>query len=649
MQVSDKISTLKGIGKTKEAKFNKKSVETIEDLLRFYPRRYEIFEAPNPSFYDSVNDGKPVIAVVSNSPKIDRKSGKSILKVTMKDKLGNIFSSTWFNVSAKALGLQLGKIVVLVGKCQIKDDFKFITQPTVYDILEYEKMIGKPVPVYSQSEGLKSGEIRKAVNLALSECKDYDYNLPPILVKKHSFPALLDTLKMEHDPKDLNELKLADSILAYEELFNFVYDLKEKEVKRKKIKNTFEFNKMSQTMKVIENIPFEFTKGQKKAVNDIFRDLKSDFISNRLVQGDVGCGKTLVAAISLLYVLENGYQGVMLAPTEVLATQHFEEIRKLAKIIGYEEQIRLITSSTSQAEKKDIAEEAEYGLPTIFVGTHSLFNLEFSNNLALVVIDEQHKFGVKQRESLLINNPHVVNMTATPIPRSISLTIYGDIKVSEIKEVPKGRIRVKNCVIDKTRLKTAFDFIANEIEKKHKVYIVCPSIDEKDDNLISVEQTKELVYKYLPKAKVLTLSGKTSPKDKSTTISEFKRSADILIATTVVEVGVSVSDATTIMIMNAERFGLSTLHQLRGRVGRGNLESYCIFVDMLNSDESKERMDIISNTNDGFKIALADLEMRGPGDLLGVEQAGKWKFKKAKITNMPLLNMVTKDVKEILY
>lgn len=651
MEAKDKVTALKGIGKKRAEQLKKKNIETLEDLIRFYPKRYVVHEEASKDFLDSVKTGKPLLCVVSGTPKTERKNGKMITKAVMADKMGNIFLATWFNMTGKALGLTVGKVLVLDGKCSTKDNFNFITHPTVYELMEYEKLIGKPLPVYSLTEGLTSSAVNELVNQALDAVADtYNWSLPDEVLRTKMFKDVHDVLKMIHNPANERDIRVAEGYLAYEELFSFVYKLKKKAANETGVKNSFPFAGKDKMMSVISSLPFKLTDGQKKAVNDIYRDLNSENITRRLIQGDVGCGKTMIAALALLYVLENNHQGVFLAPTEVLARQHFKELKGLSEMCGLEGQIRLLTSETKNKEREEIISEIREGYPIIVVGTHAVINVaDDFYSLALVVIDEQHKFGVNQREELTKNNPHVITMTATPIPRTLSLTIYGEDAVSEINELPSDRLPVKNCVISEKMIDNAYRFIGNQINKGHQAYIVCPAIEVEGMKLFDVETVEGEVRKRLPHIKVASVHGKTDKKIKEEVMRDYREGKiDVLVSTTVIEVGVNVPNATTMMIMNAERFGLSSLHQLRGRIGRGKHQSYCIFIDSLESETSRERMNIISSTNNGFEIAKKDLLLRGPGELLGTEQSGAWNFKKADITDEKFLQTVTKDVVEYM-
>jgi ATP-dependent DNA helicase RecG len=452
---------------------------------------------------------------------------------------------------------------------------------------------------------------------------------------------------MVHSPQSYDELKNANSYLAYEEMYLFMYNLKIVEKENKQVENNFSFADSNFVKIFCKALPFQLTNGQTEALSDIFKDLTSETITSRLIQGDVGCGKTMVALISLLFAVENNHQAAFMVPTEVLARQHYDETVRLLKNAGTEINVRLLTSQTSKKEKQMILEELKLGFPILVIGTHSVINAtDAFTDLALVFVDEQHKFGVNQREEIVKNHPHVVTMTATPIPRSLSLTLYGNDSVSEIKELPSGRLPIKSCKISEKKLNDAFLFIEREVEHKHQAYVVCPAIEDAEGiEIYSVDKVVDILNTNFPQIKAEGIHGKTSKENRERIMREYKNgNIDVLVSTTVIEVGINVPNATTMMIMNAERFGLATLHQLRGRVGRGTLQSYCILIDCLETETSAERLDTIVKSNNGFEIAEADLVQRGPGELLGTEQSGMWNFKKADISDTKMLQLVLKDV-----
>jgi len=647
MKENENIRNLSGLGEKRASLLNKKHIYTINDLLRFYPREYEINPPATKSFYDALRTGQPLVAVVAGGFKKENKNGKEMTKCWFKDANGVRFYCMWFTPMKPQL-LNNGRLLILKGKCEIKDNnFLMMVHPLVYDVVEYRKMVNVPLPVYSLTEGLSNYIVVNAVKDALEKCA-INETLPEEIIKEKNLPPLKEILRMIHFPESEEDIKKADEYLAYEEMFIFFYKLKA--ANKTRIQNKYSFPKGSDTKKVCDSLPFELTKGQLRAIGSIYRDLNSPYISSRLIQGDVGCGKTLVALINLIYVVENGYQATLMAPTEVLARQHYNEALKLISNAGIDLKVCILTSETTKKDKEKIIASLKDGEPMLLIGTHAILSIadEFTK-LAFVIIDEQHKFGVAQREALLKHNPHFVTMTATPIPRSLGLAIYGNDSVSEIMELPKGRLAIKNCVINDKKLSEVYNFVNKQIALGHQAYVVCPAIEENEEiPMYNVSKATELFKKALPNAKIGYIHGKTSKAEKENTmIAYINGELDVLISTTVIEVGVNVPNATTMAILNAERFGLATLHQLRGRIGRGSYQSYCIFVDCLESEASKDRMTTISSSNDGFKIAEADLVLRGPGELLGTEQSGRWNFKKADIADEEMVKKVMTDVMKV--
>ena len=510
-------------------------------------------------------------------------------------------------------------------------------QPQYYKVDEYEKQKQTLVPVYSTTAGLSNKLIQKSVKQALESVTKTKEYLPEYLVDKYQLPDIFQSTYMMHFPKNKEEVLMARKRLAFDEFFAFLSSmewLKEQDIKRKNenpIKDTVSLTPL------LKKLPYELTMAQNRVLDEILKDLQGEYVMNRLVQGDVGSGKTIIAICALFYMLESGYQGALMAPTEVLAKQHYIEILELFKDLPY--QVELLTGSTTAAQKKRCYQNLQDGTTSLVIGTHALIEDKVTfKNLGMVITDEQHRFGVKQREKLSLkgNAPHTLIMSATPIPRTLAIILYGDLDISIVNELPKNRLPIKNCVVGTGYRNTAYDFIKKQIEEGRQAYIICPMVEEGEntemENVTSYQNKLEEYYQN--EIKVGKLHGKMKPQEKELVMSDFAEGKiQILVSTTVVEVGINVPNATVMMIENAERFGLAQLHQLRGRVGRGKHQSYCIMMYKKDTKETKERLEVLNHSNDGFYIANEDLKLRGPGDFFGIRQSGEFDFKVGDIYN----------------
>jgi ATP-dependent DNA helicase RecG len=630
MKLSDPIRVIKGIGEKTEKDFNKLGLFTVGAVLQHYPRGYDSFEAPIP--IEDISEGNTAAIEASVFSGIQTKQVRNlkILSCRVKDSTG-IITLTWFNMPFLRNKLHMGYHFIFRGKVVRKNGVLVIEQPTIYTREEYVSKMNVLQPIYSLTAGLTNHAILKAVKNALNELelsKDY---LPKRVIKENNLISYKSALMEIHFPKSRETMLDARSRLTFDEFFQFTLALQALKEKKVLWNNGFHIKNNGICSEFISNLPYDLTKAQLKVWKEIRNDLTGTYTMNRLVQGDVGSGKTILAALSLLLVALNGYQGSLMVPTEVLAKQHYESITELFR--EYNLNIILLVGSMTASEKKKAYEKIKNHEVDIIIGTHALIQekVEYAN-LALAITDEQHRFGVRQRESLSGkgDHPHVLVMSATPIPRTLAIILYGDLDISVLDELPANRLPIKNCVVDTGYRPTAYRFIEKQVAEGRQAYVICPMVDESEvmeaENVI--EYTEKLKEAIAPSISVEFLHGKMKPKEKNDIMERFAAGQiHVLVSTTVVEVGVNVPNATVMMIENAERFGLAQLHQLRGRVGRGKHQSYCILVSGSRGKETKERLEILNKSNDGFYIAGEDLKLRGPGDMFGIRQSGDMEFK----------------------
>lgn len=636
------LQQLKGVGEKTIEHFYQSNIYNLEELVSYYPYKYQILQP------DTLEDSDEKVtltinATVTDSGKVSyiRKNFNSLrFKV---ESYGKIINVTIFNRAFLKTHLRVGKEITLIGKYNNKTNM-FTANDIKLSKLEGTEII----PVYHLIKGLKNNSLHTIIVEALKEIKLEDY-IPETYQSKYQLLSKQEAIKKIHIPKNTEEIKEAKRTLIYEELFVFMFkiqylkSLKEKEVGIKK-----EFP-MEEVEKFIASLPFMLTNEQKKGVLESLQDLSSPKKMNRLLLGDVGSGKTIVATVLLYANYLAGFQSAFLAPTEILATQHFLSIRELFK--KTEIHIELLIGSMTKKEKQKIVEKVNKGDVDILIGTHAILSEKLVFPLlGLIVTDEQHRFGVSQREFLGVRNevPDMLFMSATPIPRTYALTIYGDMDTTLIKEKPQGRKDIITKVVKESNLKEVLLKILEEIKQNHQVYVVAPMIEENEDtNLKDVYLLKEKFdLAYHSKIPIGILHGKLKKNEKESVMQEFKTGrTKILISTTVVEVGVDVKNATVMVIFNAERFGLATLHQLRGRVGRNDLQSYCYLI----CNEEKERLKVLEESNDGFYISEKDFEFRGEGDLFGTRQSGDMTFKIANLKrDYNVLLAAKKDAQEFL-
>jgi len=642
------LEKIKGIGpKTKEL-LNKLNIYTINDLLTYYPFRYDYLRRTdllnlkeNISDIKIVMDGKVDSVVIMNHFK---KINKISFRIeTVYGKMGVIL----FNRAFLKNNLRIGTNIVVIGKYDKKNNVLVAS-----DILF--KSLGKKeeiIPVYHLTSGITSNTLKKFINEAVLSYKDQVIdNIPKYLNDKYNFVSKKLALSIVHNPSDKEKLEEVLKRLKYEELFEFMFKINYLKYKRKKenigIKRDVDIQKLD---KVIKSLPFELTEDQLKTTYDIIEDLSSEKQMNRIIQGDVGSGKTIVSFLAIYYNFLSGYQSALMAPTEILAIQHYNNLKELnfAKNL----RIELLVGKLKKKEKEDLYKAIEKGEVDVVIGTHAIIQESLKyHNLGLVITDEQHRFGVNQRANLRNkgNYPDVLYMSATPIPRTYALTIYGDMDISSIKKMPKGRKPVETIIKSEEEMKEVLEMMYKELINNHQIYVISPLIEENDNSdLNDVEKIENNMKKaFGSKFNIGVMHGKMKSAEKELIMQEFKqKKIDILVSTTVIEVGVDVENATMIVIFDADRFGLSTLHQLRGRVGRSSLESKCILI----SNTDKERLNIMTKTTDGFKISEEDFKLRGSGDLFGTKQSGDMSFKLANLKqDYNLLINAKNDTEEFL-
>ncbi len=632
------LENIKGIGPKTLSYLNKININTIEDLITHFPYKYEVLKR---SDVESLNDNDKIIidGIVETIPIIFRfKKNMNKMQFSINAN-GKLLKVNIFNRAFLKPNITISKKIVIIGKYDKKNNLIIASDIILNSDLNDIKII----PFYRTTENLNKKTIHNLINNALENNKLIDY-IPNYISSKYSFIEKNISLYNVHNPKDINSLKQSMLRLKYEELFMFM--LKINILKDKKSNYTKGYNRninINFINDFISNLPFELTIDQKKCINEIINDLNSDNRMNRLLQGDVGSGKTIVALIAILGMITSGFQCALMAPTEILANQHYETFKKILKDI----KIELLTGSINKKKKEDINKKLLNNEIDLIIGTHALIedNVLF-NNLGLIVTDEQHRFGVNQRNNLKNKGlmPDILYMSATPIPRTYALTIYGDMDISTIKTMPTGRKKINTIVKNETEIKDVLYMIKNELDLNHQIYVVAPLIeDENNDSVTKLVRQYSLAFK---KYNIGMLHGKMKPKEKDDVMYKFiNKQIDILISTTVIEVGVDVKNATMIVIHNAELFGLSTLHQLRGRVGRNNLDSYCILI----GNKNNKRLKILSSTNDGFKISEEDFMLRGSGDIFGIRQSGDMNFKIADLKkDYKILLQASNDSKEFL-
>lgn len=649
------VNRIKGVGEKTAALFGKINVYTIDDLIRHYPRDYETYDAPVSIRETSPGNVQAVYGQITAIPNVKKVRNLSILNAILKDDNGDSIQLTFFNMPFLKKVLKPGGFYLFRGLVQQRGTHKFMEQPRMFTWDEYRQKSGRLLPRYALTKGLTNQTVQKSVAQALEYYPPEKEYLPQMILQKYPMLSHREAVYALHFPESREELLTARNRMVFEEFFSFLLVLRKNKELAAKTENHFPMYETADTVRFLEQLPFPLTKAQKKVWGELREDMGSPYAMNRLIQGDVGSGKTILAVLALLMCAANGYQGAMMAPTEVLAVQHFETISGYVKKYGIAFRPVLLTGSMTAKEKREAYAKIASGEANLIIGTHALIQekVEYSS-LALVVTDEQHRFGVRQRETLAAkgSEPHVLVMSATPIPRTLAIILYGDLKVSVIDELPANRLPIKNCVVGTAYRPKAYEFIAKEVAAGRQAYVICPMVEEGESEDLEnvVDYTEKLRAALPPSVQVAYLHGKMRPSDKNRIMEEFAaKEIDVLVSTTVIEVGINVPNATVMMVENAERFGLAQLHQLRGRVGRGEFQSYCIFISTSEAKETMERLQILNHSNDGFHIASEDLKLRGPGDIFGIRQSGEFAFVLGDIyTDANILKEASDAVEQLL-
>lgn len=630
----DKITTVKGIGAKTESHLTRIGITTIGDFIEHYPREYHTYDAPisiaNTEFDNSRQCGYRVI--LSETPKLIKHGRSSVVSVMIHE--GDaVVQAVWYHSPYIRQQLQLGKRIILYGKITLKGRRRMLDHPDIYTEEQYALLQQSLQPVYGLTEGLSQNFFMKTMHQILDSGILVADPLPADIRKTYQLPEYNYALRQIHFPENEASCRMARKRLVFDEFLTFALSVKRLKKENHQIKNHYRIQEDQAVRELEASLPYALTNAQKRVWKEISDDLKGPVVMNRLVQGDVGSGKTMIAALAMFAAAKAGYQSCMMAPTEVLAKQHYENLQTLFE--PFDIKTVLLTGSMTAASKRKVYQKIADHEADVIIGTQALFQEKaVYDQLALIITDEQHRFGVRQREQLAMKSqdgePHVLVMSATPIPRTLAIILYSDLDISVVDEKPANRLPIKNCVVGTSYRPTAYRFLEQQIREGHQVYVVCPMVEESENiEAENVQDYTEKLKKVLPsEVHIEYLHGQMKPDQKNQIMERFSSGqTQILVSTTVIEVGVDVPNATVMMIENAERFGLAQLHQLRGRVGRGDAQSYCIFIYGQDNKKVKERLDIMLKTNDGFKIAAQDLKLRGPGDMFGIRQSGTMIFK----------------------
>ena len=647
------LRTLKGVGEKTEKLFWKVGIYDTDDLLHYYPRNYDEYETPVDIAELKEGTVQAVSAAVCSGVYVNSVRGRQIISVNIADQSGK-FPVVWFNLPYLKKTLRKGSWFVFRGRVVRKQGKLEMEHPEIFTPSAYEEILHHLQPVYGLTAGLSNKTVVKMITQLLESVPMQSEYLPEEFRERYELADINYALRTIHFPSNKEELLVSRKRLVFDEFFLFILSVRKMKEKTEETPNCFPVKETWLTEEIIERLPYSLTGAQLNAWHEIERDLAGRRMMSRLVQGDVGSGKTILAFLAMCLVADNGYQAALMAPTEVLARQHYEGFQKLMEEQNLSFLAVLLTGSDTAREKRLAYAKIASGEALVIIGTHALIQekVEYAN-LALVITDEQHRFGVKQREALTTrgNPPNILVMSATPIPRTLAIILYGDLDISVIDELPARRLPIKNCVVNTSYRPKAYSFIERQVREGRQAYVICPMVEESEgmeaENVL--DYTEKLRENLSSDIRIEYLHGKMKAKEKNAVMEAFAQGEiQVLVSTTVVEVGVNVPNATVMMVENAERFGLAQLHQLRGRVGRGEYQSYCIFIQG-NQEQVSKRLEILNKSNDGFYIAGEDLKLRGPGDLFGIRQSGDMEFKIGDIYNdSAILTKASEAADEIL-
>lgn len=663
MQLNSAITTIKGIGEKTADLFAKMGVYTVGDILLRFPRtyvQYPIMEAVD--YISTLPEAMhAILARVKKAPVV--RSGRR-MQVTVLDISGRGTDASmpgvqvqliWYRMPYIKNSLKPGHEYVFYGKVITKNGRYLMEQPVIYEVEQYQTMEERFLPVYSLTAGITNNLMIKTMRAALTEDTLLAEPLPSEVRQAYQLCEYNYAIKQIHFPDSMDTLITARKRLVFDEFFLFIMGMQYQREKKQREPNAFSYQDPQFVQGLIEKLPYELTGAQKKALDEVQENMAGAYVMQRLIQGDVGSGKTIVAFLAMAWTAHNGYQSAIMAPTEVLARQHYESYVKLCEEFGLDYPVVLLTGSMTAKEKRIAYERLAEEPNAMVIGTHALIQEKaWYSNLALVITDEQHRFGVRQRGVFAEKgtHPHILVMSATPIPRTLAIIIYGDLDISVIDEVPARRLPIKNCVVNTGYRPKAYSFITEQVRMGHQAYVICPLVEESEnmegENV--TDYSKRIAAELPEDIRVGVLHGKMKNDKKNQVMEQFAANEiQVLVSTTVVEVGVNVPNATVMMIENADRFGLAQLHQLRGRVGRGDAQSYCIMINTSSTKTAQKRLEILNQSNDGFFIASEDLKLRGPGDFFGIRQSGELAFQLADIyQDADMLKAASDAVREIL-